>query len=91
MLIPAWHIGLLAAVYALEYFWRARHRRDLRFMYLGKASGRTVLAVTYFYIEVGHLLQPEAQILVRWSLLIFLFIDLIFVIQEHIIERLRKS
>lgn len=90
MLIPAWHIGVLASVYALEYFWRAWHRREQRFMYLGKAGGRSVLAGTYFYIEFAHLIPPDAQVLVRWSLLIFLVTDLIFVIQEHIIERMRK-
>lgn len=91
MLIPAWHIALLASVYAAEYYWRAWRRREQRYMYLGKAGGRTVVAAAYLYLQLTHLTPPEAQILVRWSLLIFLFTDLIFVIQEHIIDRMQKS
>ena len=90
-IIPAWHIAILMSLYALEYFWRAWNRREQRFMYLGKATGRALLAGTYWYIEFADLMPNEAQILVRWSLLIFLFTDLIFVIQEHIVERLHKN
>lgn len=90
LLIPAWHIGILAVLYAAEYFWRAWMLRDRRFMYVGKAIGRLILAAPYFYFAFVLTDADVRTVWIRWSLFMYLAIDLIFVAVDHIM-RLVKS
>ena len=77
MIIPAWHIGVLALLYALEFAWRAWKQPEKRYLSIGKMFGRLILAGAYFYIECAALTPPQAQVLVRWSLLFYLLTDII--------------
>lgn len=87
MFVPAWHIGLMALAYAGEYFWRFVKRNDKKFISLGKALGRLLLAGTYLYIELAGPSEAQKIFLVRWSLFLYLGIDLFYIAQEHIMNR----
>lgn len=83
MLIPAWHIGVLALLYAAEYFWRAYKLPDRQYMYIGKAFGRLILGAVYVWFTIlPYAAEVRAQ-WVRWALLMFLIIDLVFVVVDH--------
>ncbi|MDL1909712.1 hypothetical protein FBQ81_03310 [Chloroflexi bacterium CFX6] len=82
-MIPAWIIAILAFLYAIEYSWRAWKVRERRYIYIGKAFGRILLSIIYFYFSFGTMNVNDRASLVRWSLALFLGIDLFFVIQEH--------
>jgi len=90
VLIPAWHIGVLAMLYACEYLWRARTLVEKRFMYLGKAFGRMLLGGVYLFFAVRPMSSEIRAPIVRWAILMFLLIDLFFVIQEHVMRRVLK-
>lgn len=83
MLIPAWHIGVLALLYAAEYCWRAYKLSKRRYMYIGKAFGRLLLGSVYLWFAFVPAVADERAVWVRWALLMFLLIDLIFVALDH--------
>jgi hypothetical protein len=87
MLIPAHHIAILAALYAAEYFWRAWQLKDRRYMYIGKAVGRLILTVVYLWFALFPAEAEIRSVWIRWSLFMFLAIDLLFVAQDHIMRR----
>lgn len=87
MLIPAWHIGILATLYALEYFWRAYKLPQRRYMYVGKAIGRLILGGVYLWFALAPTEAEIRSIWIRWALLMFLLIDLIFVVLDHLLRR----
>lgn len=87
VLIPAWHIGVLALLYAGEYVWRAWKVPEKRFMYIGKAFGRLLLGGVYLLFALKPL-EPEIRTpLVRWALTMFLAVDLFYAAQEHVMRR----
>lgn len=83
ILIPAHHIAILALLYAVEYFYRAWELRDRRYMYIGKALGRLIIALVYFWFVFAPVDADARAVWVRWSLFMFLAIDPLFVIQDH--------
>lgn len=86
-MIPAGHIGILAALYALEYFYRAYEQKERKYIYIGKALARALIAVVYFYFAF---VPTDAVIRTTWirmSLMVFLLVDLIFVLQERLQKR----
>lgn len=87
MLIPAWHIAVLAALYAAEYLWRFFRQPEKRYISLGKAFARLILAGVYVYLAIWQPTPAQSQVLVRWSLLMYLLIDLAFVTQEHLMRK----
>lgn len=87
-MLPLWSLGLAALVYALEYLWRASSQKDRRFLYLGKAVGRVLLAGTFFYVSWTDLPQDMRIGLIRWSVFLFLIIDLFYVALDHIMARM---
>lgn len=93
MTIPASHIAVFAFMYALEYVYRAWKDPTRRFMNIGKAVGRFMLAAVYFlFVFRPDMLASSRAPLVRLSLLIFFAIDLLFLAQEHLEELyLRKN
>ena len=82
-LIPAWHIAVLALLYVAEYIYRAWRQQDKRYIYLGKAFGRLLLSGTYLYFSIAPPVAELRAPLVRWSLFVFLGIDLFYAILEH--------
>ena len=90
MLIPAWHIAVLATLYAAEYLWRFFRRPEKKYISLGKAFARLMLAGVYVYLAIWQQTPAQAQVLVRWSLLTYLLIDLSFVAQEHLMRKYIK-
>lgn len=86
MLIPAWYIGVLALLYAAEYFWRAYKLRERRYMYVGKAFGRVLLGAVYLRFTFAPTIAEERAPWIRWALLMFLLIDLIFVALDHFLR-----
>jgi hypothetical protein len=87
LLIPAWHISVLCALYAAEYVFRFLWEPEKRFISLGKAFGRLLLTGVYLYLAIERPPPAQAQVLVRWSLTSFLLIDLAFILQEHLMQR----
>lgn len=90
MLIPAWHLSLLFALYAAEYVWRFFKQPKNRYISLGKAVGRLTMVGVYAYIEIGQPSIFQAQLLLRYSLTLFVLVDLLFVTQEHLMRRYIK-
>lgn len=86
MLIPAWHIALLALLYGLEYIWRAWQLKDRRYMYIGKAAGRLIVALVYFWFTFVPMDAEFRAVWIRWSLWIYFVIDLIFVALDHVMR-----
>lgn len=86
-LIPAHHIAILAALYAAEYFWRAYQLQERRYMYIGKAVGRLIVAGVYLWFALSPTDAEARSVWIRWSLFMFLAIDLLFVAQDHIMRR----
>lgn len=89
-MIPAWHIGLLALLYAIEYIIRSVTIKERKYIYIGKAFSRGILAVVYFYFAF---VPTDAEIRSQWirlSLTIFLSIDLFFAFQERIMGKYLK-
>lgn len=87
MLIPAWHLAFLWLIYAVAYmrrFWLDDRRH--KYICLGKGISRLVLAGVYFYLAIYSPEAADAQILVRWSLIMFLWVDLIYIVQENIMQ-----
>jgi hypothetical protein len=82
------HIAVLAYFYAAEYFFRFLKIREKRFISLGKAIGRLVLAITYTLIYVLEPAEAQRVVWVRWSLFLFLIIDLFYIAQEHIMKKI---
>lgn len=82
--IPAYHIAILALLYAAEYFWRAWKLADRRYMYIGKAIGRLMLAGVYSIFTFVEIDAEVRSMWLRWALLMFLVIDLTFVAYDHI-------
>lgn len=91
MLIPAWLIAVMASLYALEYFRRFLLKPRESYLALGKAIGRVILAGVYWYVGIFPVYLDRIQILVRWALFIFLAIDLIYILQEHLILHRRHE
>lgn len=60
-------------------------------MYFGKAFGRLLLGITYTYFSIYSLDANFRAPLVRWSLLMFLIIDLFFAMQEHVMQKVLKK
>ena len=89
-MIPAWHIALLASLYAGEYIYRAIKVKEKKFLYIGKAAGRAILAAVYLYFAFIPTEAEVRTIWIRWSLEIFLIIDLLFAAQEHLMNRYIK-
>lgn len=87
MLIPAWHIGVLALLYAAEYFWRAWQLKERRYMYVGKAIGRLILGGVYVWYALVPASADVRSVWIRWALLMFLLIDMIFVVLDHLLRR----
>jgi hypothetical protein len=85
--IPAHHIAILAGLYAAEYFWRAWQVRERRYMYIGKAVVRTILAAVYFWFALMPAEAEVRSVWIRWSLFMFLAVDLFFAAQEHFIRK----
>lgn len=90
MLIPAWLLALLFALYAAEYVWRFFKQPKNRYISLGKAIVRLTLAFVYAHIEIGQVSINQSQILLRYSLTLFVMVDLLFVTQEHLMRRYIK-
>lgn len=87
MLIPAWHIAILWLLYAFAYtrrFWLQDRRH--KYICLGKGISRLVLACVYLYLAIFLPAPANAQILVRWSMIMFLLVDLVFIVQENIMQ-----
>ena len=87
---PAWHIGLLAALYMAEYVYRAIRVKERKYIYIGKAMARGILAAVYFYFTFFPTDAAIRTTWVRYSLMLFLLIDLIFVVQERLLARYMK-
>lgn len=85
MLHPAL-IAVLALLYAVDYIYLALRHKAKRYLLLGKAFGRLVLASAYLYFVFVPIVADTRAPLVRWSLLIFLGIDLFFAVQEHVMN-----
>lgn len=90
MLIPAYHIAILAALYAVEYFYRAWSLKERRFMYVGKAGGRLILATVYFWFTFAPAEADLRAPWVRWALFMYLTIDLFFVLLDHLMRLITK-
>ena len=90
MVIPAWHLAVLFFLYAAEYLWRFFTRRENRYISLGKAIGRLTMTGVYMYLSIFDNTPAQAQVLVRYSLLLFVLVDLTFVAQEHLMRRYIK-
>jgi hypothetical protein len=88
MLIPASHIAVLALLSAAEYLYRFYSDPIHRYASLGKAIGRLLLAGTYLFIALDDPTEAVRMVLVRWSLFMFFFIDLFFIVQRHITDRI---
>lgn len=86
-MIPAHHIAILAGLYAAEYFWRAWRVRERRYMYIGKALARVILAAVYFWFALVPTDAEMRSMWIRWSLFMFLAVDLFFAAQEHIMRK----
>jgi uncharacterized membrane protein len=86
-MIPAWHIALLASLYAAEYVRRAFEVKGKKYLYIGKALGRAILAGVYLYFSFIPTDAEIRTIWIRWSLEIFLLIDLLFALQERLMGR----
>lgn len=91
MLITALYIGALASLYALEYFWRAWKLSERRYMYIGKACGRLILGSVYLWVAIFPSDAETRAIWVRWALLMFLLVDLIFVVLDHLLRRINAQ
>ena len=89
-MIPAWHIGLLASLYAAEYIFRAITVKERKYLYIGKAAGRVILAAVYLYFAVVPTDAYIRTLWIRWALEIFLVIDLFFIFQERLMARYIK-
>lgn len=89
-MIPAWHIALLASLYAAEYIYRAITVKERKYIYIGKAAGRAILAAVYLYFSASPADAELRAFWIRWALEIFLIIDLFFVTQEHLMRKYIK-
>lgn len=74
-------------LYALEYIWRAWRVTERRYMYIGKALGRIILGGVYLWFALVPTDAQIRSIWIRWALLMFLLIDLIFVALDHILRK----
>lgn len=81
-MIPAWLIALMALLYAGEYVFRFVKYRN--YIHLGKAIGRFVLFGVYLYISLYNPAEYTKQVWVRLSLFLLLFVDLLYIAQEHL-------
>lgn len=91
MIIPAWHIAILATAYAGEYVYRYFRQLERRYIYLGKGLARFILALVYWYITIFSPGELQRQVLVRWSLFWLLSIDLYFIALEYVIAYKKRS
>lgn len=86
MLIPDWHLAILFYLYGGEYLWRFFKQLDKKFISLGKALGRFMIAFVYTYVHFANETIEQRGIMVRWALIGFVLIDLCFVGLEHILR-----
>lgn len=89
-MIPAWQVGALALLNALEYMDRARRLRERRYAYIGRAFARLCLAVIYFYFAMFSTDVEVRAYWIRWGLSFLLFVDLLFALSYRISGRYIK-
>lgn len=90
MEVSAYLVSFLAALYCAEYVYRSIVIPTRKYLYIGKALGRGLLAVVYFWIAFFEPSFYARVIWVRWSMVLFLAIDLFFVAQEHAMRKYIK-
>ena len=85
-MVPAWLIAAMALFYTVEYVYRFIVFRN--YVYLGKAIARFVLTGVYVGIAIYDPGEAVKQVDVRLSIFLLLFVDLLYIGQEHFMRRL---
>lgn len=85
--IPGWIIAVLFLAYGAEYIYRAFTVKDRKYIYIGKAGGRLLMSIVYFYFVAVPTPADVRAYWIRYGLLMFLLVDLFFVAQEHLMRR----
>ena len=87
MVHPTWII-VLTFFYGAEYF--LRFYRNHNYIYFGKGLARFLLMGVYIWIWIHNPADATKMIYVRWSLVMLLSVDVFYIVQEHLMNRIKR-